>query len=140
MPELVTMGRHFVCNGTGLAEKYDFDIDDAARSALEIIDSENDILLVAERDSKLVGMVSAMLFTVFFSRSCLIAQERAWWIEPEHRGRLGLRLLRELERESQNRGARYLIMMAPPWYGEDLGRLYERLGYGLDDRNYVKAL
>lgn len=139
VPVIVTMGRHFVENGTGLSEHFTFDAHDAAETALELIEDDRTIFLVLERDGSLVGMIAVRLASMLFNRSAIRAYEGFWWVEPKHRGLGGIKLLREAERRAKELGAQSLIMVEPPWY-DGLGRLYERRGYVLEERNYVKAL
>ena len=55
-----------------------------------------------------------------------VAEELAWWVEPSHRGSLGVRLLRRAEAWARAHGAAVMRMVAPT---EQVGRIYHACGY-----------
>lgn len=60
---------------------------------LAIVLQEHGLILVAERDGQLIGMVAMQIDACLFNPATRTAHEIAYWIEPEHRGgRLAVRL------------------------------------------------
>lgn len=57
---------------------------------------------------------------------------------PEHRGRLGIKLIRETERSAKELGAHILILHAKP--DTLLDEILPRMGYRLQDKLHLKEL
>lgn len=93
-------------------------------------------LFVATDDNQVTGMIGLLVYEHPFTGE-LYAQELFWWVEPEHRGRDGLRLLKRGEEWAASAGAVQVYMVAPT---PKLGRLYKRLGYGYLEAGYQKAI
>ncbi len=67
------------------------------------------------------------------------AQERLWWIDPDHRGPAAIKMLDGYEAWARDHGCRF-IGMAGLGASPDVGRLYERRGYRAAETHYLKAL
>ena len=67
-----------------------------------------------------------------------IAEELAWWVEPEHRGRAGLLLLTAAIDWARAKNLKMLKMGAPA--GTQVGTLYERKGFLAVETAYLKVL
>ncbi len=94
------------------------------------------VLLVAERDSTVIGMIGLMITPHLFS-GVLTAGELAFYVHPAHRGMTGIRLLRAAEAWASEQGAQSISMIAPT---EAVGQLYARLGYTVLETNYMKRI
>lgn len=96
------------------------------------------IVLVAEEQQQIVGMVAALAYAdPFTGPTC---DEVAWWVEPEHRnGLTGPRLLRALENWSRQKGLRLLKMIAPT-AAPEVADFYSRSGFTALQTTYVKRL
>lgn len=94
-------------------------------------------VIVDERDGALVGAILGVLVPHFITGQ-QIATELSWWVDPEHRG-AGLRLMERLEEWARDRGAKFITMVEPP-ENPRVGQLYERHGYMLLEKSYMKAL
>lgn len=68
----------------------------------------------------------------------LVAQELAWWVSPDHRGRAALRLLDAYEQWAADKGCA-LVGMAHLG-DERLSRLYDRRGYAKTETAFLKRL
>lgn len=96
---------------------------------------------------RMVGYASFFLHAPLHSRSTLWAINDAIWLDPDHRrGWAGVKLVKACERGLRGMGARIIMYSTKP---DDLagnrargtaGRLLERLGYGLVDTAWAKAL
>jgi GNAT superfamily N-acetyltransferase len=93
-------------------------------------------MFVAEREGVVVGMTGALFFEHPLSGEPF-ASELFWWVEPEARGSLGVRLLRRLVEWARARGAVALTMIAPTPAVE---ALYERLGMERVEVSYLRRL
>jgi GNAT superfamily N-acetyltransferase len=65
------------------------------------------------------------------------AVELCWWMEPEHRGSGGLKLLRAAEQKAREAGATKLMLGAP---SERTEELYQRLGLERVEVTYQRQL
>jgi GNAT superfamily N-acetyltransferase len=88
--------------------------------------------LVAEDNNKLVGMLGIILAPHLFNNKVIVAEEIAWWVEPEHRKGVGEDMLRIAEAALKKKGVKHFSMkyltnknMSP----EIMKKLYGRKGY-----------
>lgn len=98
-------------------------------------------MLVAERDSAVVGMAGLMVVPFMFNRSVLTAHEVVWWVDPEAQGAgAGKALLAAVEPACRAAGAVAVQMIhlenSPP----QAAALYERAGYRYSESCYTKEL
>lgn len=87
------------------------------------------------------GALGAVVGPGMFS-PITMAVEGFWYVLPEHRdGKHGLQLLSWFEGWAKRKGAGYAAMIhLMKLQPERLGDLYERRGYALVEKHYVKAL
>lgn len=87
---------------------------------------------------ELVGY-SISILTRHLHYDFMLMQNDALFVLPEHRqGRVGLRLLRETERQAKDRGAVYMVWHAKPDTALDV--MLPKMGYGVQDILYSKEL
>ena len=103
-----------------------------------MVTGDDSIVFVAEdpETGDLVGMIAVLLYTHYMS-GAKKAIELVWWVDPDQRGALGVRLLRDAERWARAHGAEALEMIAP---NPRVERLYDRLGYTPVERMYFRRL
>lgn len=133
---VVTMGRHFrsSLNYTNVIAE---NVPQMYATATALIERDDQILLVAESDAALVGMLGGLLFDHFISGE-RTAAEMFWWVEPRHRfGVHGIKLLKIFERWASRHGASMVQMIAP---SIEVGAIYERLGYAAVEVGWQKRL
>src|SRR6185295_13363041 len=99
LPDLVEMGSIFF-NEAAWGDVCDWDDEDAFDSLKDMIYSDDHIILVAEKENKIVGMAGAALFQVWFSKKTRLGQEYMLYVIPEHRGGVGKKLKDALEEEA----------------------------------------
>lgn len=99
---------------------------------------EQEMLIVAFEGAEVVGGIGGSTAPMFLNRAHSIAFESFWWVHEEHRGRLGLRLLKAFEDRAKALGCSYLMMMTLSQ--NDVGALYKRLGFEEFETGYVKRL
>lgn len=139
VPALAVMGTRFVRAASYgrhmLVPKEEIEL--GLRNVLE---RGGGVAFVAEVDGRIIGAIVGLMTTPWWSPSCPVAAELAWWVEEEHRGgRAGVRLLRTLERWGASRGARFTALSGLVSVGEDrTGSLLARLGYEQAEVAWVK--
>jgi hypothetical protein len=137
MASLLDMGQEFISEAwAGIA---DFD-EGSTRQTLEAL-LEAGILLVAEADGRVTGMLGAVVTPLYFNRSETIAQELFWWVRPEARTGTGKALLDAFEAEARDRGATIGGMNAmEDMRANALARIYARRGYRQSERAFIRRL
>lgn len=68
-----------------------------------------------------------------------MAQERVWWIDPEHRGSAASRMLDAYETWARSKGCQF-IGMAGMGKDPQVGALYQRRGYVRAETHFLKAV
>ncbi len=101
---------------------------------------ENDMttILVMEHGDEVVGGIVGVIQPLFMSHT-VVASELAWFVDPDHRGRGALKLVKAFEGWAKDGGADY-VTMADIRGIADLSKLYERLGYELTEAAYSKKV
>lgn len=98
------------------------------------------ILLVSEQNGVITGMIGGVLTPLYYNRRVMVASEMFWWVRPSARGD-GFPLLDAFEDEAKARGAGLVAMsLIETMRAAALSRLYERRGYKLVERSFMKAL
>lgn len=118
---------------------YDFELDQGLliNNFVHSIDSDNVKVFVIQDGNKLVGMIVGGIQQTLFSKD-LIATELAWFVEEEYRGnKISLQLLEMYEEWARESGCTFVTMVdIDPL--NNLQKLYERKGYSLKEKTYVK--
>ena len=141
LPRLVEMGRAFFAS-TGYARIVEFDGESTSRTLGTLIREEQGVLLVAEDDDNLVGMVGGMVYPFYFNLEHTTGQEFFWYIDPNHRNsNIGRTLLREFEMHLQQAGAKSITMIALDSLRPGaVGKIYRRAGYTASEHSYIKGI
>ncbi len=83
------------------------------------------------------GMIAGRLDKFPFG-DLLVTSEVAWWVDPEQRKLgLGKELVDAYEYWAKLKGAKICVMSA---LDDDLGKFYEKKGYELYERAYMKVI
>lgn len=88
------------------------------------------------------GMAQGLLLARAFEHELapvFIAQETAWWIEPDHRGRAAMTMLDAYEAWARSRNC-VLAGMAGLGEAPEVANLYRRRGYAGTETHFLKAL
>lgn len=101
-----------------------------------LLTNEKARILVSENGHGVDGMISFVVTPHPFSGE-LDALELVWWVEPEARGTLGLRLLREAGQAAAQMGAKKLVMISPT---PTIDQLYKKLGYTEVEKVFQRSL
>lgn len=100
-------------------------------------DKNKTIVVLYMHGDRPVGMIAGMSSEMMFSRE-IIASEVIWWVEPGFRSRKTLALKEAYEYWAKRIGAKYIQMANLD--DQKIERYYERTGYKLTERAYLKVL
>ena len=106
-----------------------------------IYDPANRIIILGLLESKPIALLAASVQPIIFSKA-KVATEVLWWVDKEHRqSRVGVKLIEAFEywaKEVAN--ADYLqLCTLNGEYSEKVGNYYERRGYTLSEKAYLKS-
>lgn len=137
VPCLVEMGRRMRAS-TSYAATLAENPDQMRTTATNLIQQLGVVFVSEDRGGLLVGMIGLVVFDHFISGVPTVS-EAFFWVEPEARGTVGVRLLKHAMRWAQSIGAQRLAMIQP--VGETrVGELYERLGFTCIELAWEKDL
>jgi predicted N-acetyltransferase YhbS len=138
---LLDMGREFF-QVSGNERFTTFDESSLTATLISIMSGvSGGVLLVAEVDSKVVGMAACVVFPFYANHATLIGQEVFWWASPEHRKGIGGALMDELEAAATRKGAK--VFIGANLSGERnaaFERMYRRRGYVPAENTHIKVL
>lgn len=137
-PEILALGRKFY-ESMYYADFAGYDMDSAG--ALLDRCMESGVVLVAEHDFDLVGIVGLCIVPFMFNRDKLMACEVLWYVEPSSQMMgAGKALLAAVEPACAAAGADLIQMIhlasSPPRAGE----MYEAFGYVPREHSYMKVV
>lgn len=99
------------------------------------------LLCVAEEDGEIIGFAAGVQGRLLGNGSIKVGVEVAWWVDPSHRGGVGIKLLKFIEKLARAQGIKYWTMVymlsSMP---EIVQKIYERLGYTAAEVSYIKRL
>ena len=102
---------------------------------------ESGVMLVAEVEGKVVGMVGLAIIPFIFDPVIKGAYEVIWWVEPEYQGSgIGRELLEAIDVESKERGASFVHMVCMPDSPPSAPALYFKLGYTHTEMSFTKRI
>lgn len=104
------------------------------------IENDHMCMLVYEDDTgDIQGGILGVVSEMFMSGESL-ATEFAWFMSKEHRGGTGaIRLVKAFEEWAKENNAKYIVM-ADLVGLQDLSKLYERRGFELAERSFIKEI
>lgn len=117
-----------------------FDLKDATGLGVNLVNGDNGLVLVLEKDDQLIGVIGGILAPCLWNTETVMCYELFWWVMPEHRGtKSSIQLLNKFETHAKNKGATHVIMASiPSLNGEKPGKVYKRKGYTERELFYVK--
>lgn len=136
MPQIAKMGKAFF-KEAGWEDVAEWDDEAAFDALLKTI--ENHTVFVAKKGDETIGMISAILTPLWFNPKYVNAQEFFWYVKPEERGGVGLKLYYALEDEVRKLGAQSLTMLSVKAM-PSLDNLYKKLGYRPAENTFMKRL
>lgn len=138
VPRIVEMSRLFYATTT-YSEWASFNEETVANLATMLL--EEHVMLVAEADGKVYGMVGLFVAPHLFNADVKAACEVVWWVEPESQGAgVGKALLQAVEPACHAKGAVAIQMVhlcsSPP----QAAVIYERMGFNHTESSYTKLV
>jgi GNAT superfamily N-acetyltransferase len=138
--EIARLGELFHAEA-GWADICEYNRGDVEKTLAALIESQDGILLVAERDGQIVGMCGGLASPIYFNHAHKGGQELFWWMKPGLRDGTGRLLLDAMEAEAKAIGCSSWAMIALDKVNPELtGRLYRRRGYRASEHSYIKRL
>jgi len=138
VPRIVEMAEQFYATTSypGFAP-----LEKVSAAGLAIITMEHGVLLAVEHEGYVCGMVSLSFEPFTFNVNVLVANEIAWWLDPEVRG-LGIatELLASMEDACRAKGINVIRMALMANSPAQAAAIYERMGYVHTDSHYMKVL
>jgi L-amino acid N-acyltransferase YncA len=135
IPKMLEMGKSFF-EASGYSEITTYDPESFGATLEALLNSNQAVVLVAGD----FGMAAALVYPLYFQAGHRTAQEMFWWVDKEHRG-VGTQLFDALLAGCKAKGAESLSMIAlERLTPEKVGGIYERRGFRLHERSYIKKL
>lgn len=135
---IVEMSRLFYAT-TSYAEWADFHEETVENLAITLLNDH--VMLVAEVDGKVYGMVGLFVAPHMFNVTVKAAYEVVWWVEPEAQGAgVGKALLQAVEPACAEKGAVAIQMVHLSSSPPQAAVIYERMGFGHTESSYTKRL
>lgn len=140
IPAMVSLGRKFYAE-SDYHKIAPFDPKTIGNMFMTLLQSPVCRVLVADNGGELVGFMGVQFGPFPFNDTVLCAQEKFWFVDETHRGRVGIRLKTAMEEIARYSGARIFVMSRlENEAGEGVERLYLRNGYTPLERHYIKRL
>lgn len=99
------------------------------------------VMLVAEHDGEVVGMVGLVLSPFLFNAAKTLAYEIVWWVDESARTTgAGRALLAAVEPACRAKGADAVVMIHMANSPPQAALLYERMGFEHTESSYTKRL
>lgn len=138
VPAIVAMSRLFY----GTTHYADWcEMDDATVEAQTRTLLSDHVMLVAEVDGVVVGMVGLFVAPFLFNANVTGAYEVVWYVDPAARGgRIAWSLLKAIEPACKAKGATRIQMVHMPNSPPQAAALYERFGYTHSETSYTKGI
>ena len=137
--QLVEMGRNFH-KEAGWLDIVEWNNHAADIALASMVDSKDSVILVVENGGdELIGMIAAVICPMWFNKSVLTAQEWFWYVKPENRGGVGIKLFKKLEDMLRQKGVEVLTMISVKEM-PSIDGIYIKLGFRQSEQNWIKRL
>ena len=136
IPDLIDMGMRFHA-GSAYSALLQPSKAVVASSLRMLIESDSGAVFVQEREGELTGAILGIIVPHFVTGETVLG-ELSWWVDEGHRG-AGLRLLAKLEGWARENGATKSTVIEPMG-NPRIGQVYERMGYQMVEKSWMKAL
>lgn len=139
IPRMVELGERFHNESHYAQNGVTYSHEKMAASLGEMVGANSCVVLVAERDGETIGGAAAIANAPYMTVD-VVATEIFWWMLPSERGHMdGIRLLMALENWAKNVGAKAFSMISlGAIEGGMVERIYQRLGYTMVERSWIK--
>lgn len=104
-----------------------------------IIEYPESLVLIAD-NGKFQGAIGGVITPWILDFNLKIMTEMFWFVFPEHRGRIGIKLIKDFEAESKAVGANRILMVGLETINDAVSSLYIRRGYAHLEHHFIKEL
>ena len=103
-------------------------------------DKENSIIILCVKEGNVIGFIIGVTCPLAFSTDKVVT-ELAWWVEPEHRlSRAAFKLIDAYEYWANNVAKAKLVCMNSLNTMESVDKIYQKRGYTLFEKSWVKEV
>lgn len=103
--------------------------------------AENHVMLVAEVDGALKGMVGLFVAPFMFNKHRIGAYEVVWWVDPDAQGAgIGKALLAAIEPACKAKGANAIQMVHLASSPPQAAAIYDRMGFAHTESSWTKVI
>ncbi len=140
VPVIVSMSERFYATTEYPGRlRFPFDADTVQKIAQSL--ATDHVMLLAEHDGAVVGMVGLYVLPFMFNASHASAHEIVWWVNPEAQGTgAGKALLAAIEPACKAKGVEAIYMVHLSTSPPQAAAIYERMGYLPTESSYVKRI
>lgn len=139
LPAIAEMGERFH-GEAGWSDIANYNRADCEKSLQAMIEGAG-VVLVAEQDGRIIGIVGGIYFPLYFNHGHKSGQEMFLYVEPGLRDGIGAKLLIALEQAAREAGCQSWLMIALDHVApEATGRLYKRRGYRPAEHSWIRRL
>ena len=118
----------------------DFDPKGYAEFYTLALQNESMGIWLAEIEDKVVGIVGAIAYPLYFNPNALVVQELWWWLDPAFRGE-GNKMFKQIELWAKKRNASALFMIAlEDDRAAKMEKVYQRAGFKPIERTFMKKV
>lgn len=122
---------------------FNVDIDIILRHFKKLMEyEESDILVMESKAGRILGMMGVVV-QPSMSDDSLILHEHIWYVVPEHRSSMSMKLMHLAEKVGIERGCKHFCMTASKMISNShdvMCRLYSRTGFKLFETIFIKEL
>lgn len=138
VPAIVQMSELFYAT-TSYARWAEFNPETVAALASTL--AESHVMLVAEVDGQVCGMVGLFVAPFMFNADKVGAYEVVWWVDPDSQGAgVGKALLAAIEPACKAKGAHSIQMVHLASSPPQAAAIYERSGYAHTESSYTRIV
>lgn len=121
--------------------KLDYSDAKAEQLFMVLLSNPNGVVLLAENDSEIIGMMAGFASEHFFSQQ-LFATDFVLFIEPDHRGgSSAMRLIKEFEKWARDLGVVEIVLgISTEVHAGRTADLYARLGFDQSGITMIKRV
>ncbi len=125
---------------TDYASVVEYDVDTMVDTTKGLI--EDDVVLYAEHEGQVVGLLCIMISPFLMNRNYLSACEWGFYVDEEYRSSgLGVGLIQRAEEILKDKKVTFFTLVSlANLRPKAVGRFYERLGFSLTESDYTKVL
>lgn len=142
IPELMVLLKKFHAESNAKPSGLNYDKKSVVSHLFEMIFSPTSLILVAEIEGVLVGLIGAVSVPWMGDKTQFQVVETYYYIDKNHRGKpTSLKLIKEMEKRAKDSGAKNIVLMSMKNdRQEKTNNFYSRLGFNELETSFYKEL